>query len=569
MSYLVLARKWRPRRFAELVGQQHVVRALVNGIESGRLHHAFLFTGTRGVGKTTIARILAKALNCEAGVSAEPCGECSSCKDIDAGRFVDLLEIDAASRTKVDDTRELLDNVIYAPSRGRYKVYLIDEVHMLSAHSFNALLKTLEEPPPHVKFLLATTDPQKLPVTVLSRCLQFSLKRLERAEIDGQMRHILGAEGLSYEEAAIAALARAADGSLRDGLSLLDQALAFGSGTVRHDDVLTMLGTIDRRALASLAVALMTADRASLRAELKRISELSVDYAGLLSELLVLWHDVAARQVLGDDVESELVDDAVLAELAEGLTPEDAQLFYQLTLLARRDLDLAPDHRTGFEMAMLRLLAFRPNSSGGEPTRAPEASSARRPAAPVAPSAAANTSAPATRSAAREAAAAAPVPMRSSSQVAPAVVSVPLVAQPAATAPAPVSTPASPTAEAWFELLDRADLRGPSRELAGRLRPTEHAGSCWKLALAPTLESLNSEFARRGLETAIRAVAGADAVLDIQLRAAEGETWAERGARARNEHLANAEKTLLADPGLQALNHEFGTRVVPGSLQVD
>ena len=548
MSYLVLARKWRPRRFSELVGQQHVVRALVNGIESGRLHHAFLFTGTRGVGKTTIARILAKALNCESGVSSDPCGECSSCKDIDAGRFVDLLEIDAASRTKVDDTRELLDNVIYAPSRGRYKVYLIDEVHMLSNASFNALLKTLEEPPPHVKFLLATTDPQKLPVTVLSRCLQFSLKRLERAEIDGQMRRILDAEGLSYELPAIAALSRAADGSLRDGLSLLDQALAFGSGTVRHDDVLAMLGTIDRKALAHLGTALMQGDRAGLRSELQRIAELSVDYSGLLSELLVLWHDVAARQVLGDDVESELVDDAVLLQFAEGLSPEDTQLFYQLTLLARRDLDLAPDHRTGFEMAMLRLLAFRPATGGDEPQRA------RQTAQPQQQGPARSASPPQPLAPSRPAAATA----------------APVRAMPTPTpTPEPLPAAASPAAEAWFELMGKIDLRGPSRELAGRLRPLERAGQGWKLALAPSLESLNSEFARRGLETAVRAALGAEASLDIQMRVVEGETWAERGARARSEHLAAAEQRLLADPGLQALTQEFGARVVPGSLQVD
>ena len=549
MSYLVLARKWRPRRFAELVGQQHVVRALVNGIETGRLHHAFLFTGTRGVGKTTIARILAKALNCEVGVSAEPCGKCSACLDIDAGRFVDLLEIDAASRTKVDDTRELLDNVIYAPSRGRYKVYLIDEVHMLSTHSFNALLKTLEEPPPHVKFLLATTDPQKLPVTVLSRCLQFSLKRLERTEIENQMRHILDAEGVSYELPALSALSRAADGSLRDGLSLLDQALAFGSGTVRHDDVLAMLGTIDRRALATLANALMTGDRAALRIELKRIGELSVDYAGLLGELLVLWHDIAARQVLGDDVESELVDDATLLRLAEGLTPEDVQLYYQLTLMARRDIDLAPDQRTGFEMALLRLMAFKP--AGGEGTQLAPPASARPTPAP----------------------AAAPVrPMPAPASVPPprAVSSIAPTPAPTPTpAPAQPAAPIAPGAAAWFELLERAELRGPSRELASQLKPIEGQGSRWKLALEPRLESLNSPFARRGLEDALKCVLGGACELDIVMRTLDGETMAERNSRARSERVAAAEQTLMADPGLQSLTREFGARPVPGSLQVD
>jgi DNA polymerase-3 subunit gamma/tau len=567
MSYLVLARKWRPRRFAELVGQQHVVRALVNGIESGRLHHAFLFTGTRGVGKTTIARILAKALNCETGVTAEPCGVCSSCKDIDAGRFVDLLEIDAASRTKVDDTRELLDNVIYAPSRGRYKVYLIDEVHMLSTHSFNALLKTLEEPPPHVKFLLATTDPQKLPVTVLSRCLQFSLKRLERVEIDTQMRHILDAEQISYELPALAALARAADGSLRDALSLLDQALAFGSGTVRTDDVLSMLGTIDRRALATLGEALMSGDRAALRIEMKRIAELSVDYSGLLSELLVLWHDVAARQVLGDGIESELVDDDVLLRLAEGLSPEDVQLYYQLTLLARRDLDLAPDHRTGFEMAILRLIAFKPAPGEGASVAPPTGGAAKV----TVPAAAQGSSALAKGG--RDAHIA-PVPKATGSRDVHVVPASKLTGdRDVHVVPARMAVAAtmaeSPLATDWFDLIGRAELRGPSRELAGQLKPIEGSGARWKLALAPTLDSLNSPFARRGLEDALKALLGAECHLEIVMRSLDGETLAERSARARANRMASAEQELLADPGLQALTQEFGAHVVPGSLQVD
>ncbi len=566
MSYLVLARKWRPRRFAELVGQQHVVRALVNGIESGRLHHAFLFTGTRGVGKTTIARILAKALNCETGVSAEPCGVCSACKDIDDGRFVDLLEIDAASRTGVDDTRDLLDNVIYAPSRGRFKVYLIDEVHMLSKASFNALLKTLEEPPPHVKFLLATTDPQKLPATVLSRCLQFSLKRLERVEIDTQMRHILDAEQVGYELPALAALARAADGSLRDALSLLDQALAFGSGTVRTEDVLSMLGTIDRRALATLAEALMSGDRAALRVEMKRIAELSVDYSGLLSELLVLWHDIAARQVLGDGIESELVDDDVLLRLAEGLSPEDVQLYYQLTLLARRDLDLAPDHRTGFEMAILRLIAFKPATGEGNRLASPVGGVAKAVSSPVAQGA---SGLPKGGPVVHAAAAAQPTSGR---DVHAAAAARPTTAAELRAAPATVAAagpPESALATDWFDLIGRAELRGPSRELAGQLKPIEGSGARWKLALAPTLDSLNSPFARRGLEDALKALLGTECQLEIVMRSLDGETLAERSARARATRMVSAERELLADAGLQALTQEFGARVVPGSLQVD
>jgi len=569
MSYLVLARKWRPKRFSELVGQKHVVRALVNGIETGRLHHAFLFTGTRGVGKTTIARILAKALNCVAGISSDPCGVCSACVDIDAGRYVDLLEIDAASRTGVDDTRDLLDNVIYAPSRGRYKVYLIDEVHMLSKASFNALLKTLEEPPPHVKFLLATTDPQKLPATVLSRCLQFSLKRLERSEIDTQMRHILDAEGLSYELPAIAALARAADGSLRDGLSLLDQALAYGNGNVRTDEVLSMLGTIDRSALATLAEGLMNGDRAAIKRDLLHIAALSVDYSGLLSELLVLWHDVAARQVLGDDVESELVEDAVLVRLAEGLTPEDVQLYYQLSLLARRDIDLAPDHRTGFEMAMLRLLAFR--TAPLEPMQPmPEGSGARKPAETAASRthSAAPAPQPSAAPAARPSAAPAPRPS-AAAPPAQARVNAPKLTVVSAPATASGAAVDQPSGGEWFELIGRAQLRGPSRELAAQLKPISGQGARWKLALAPNLDSLNSPFARKGLEDALRALLGDAVSLEIVAKVQDGETMAERGVRAREQLVTQAEQDLLADPGLQALTREFAARVVPGSLQVD
>src|SRR6478672_9645296 len=311
MSYLVLARKWRPRRFGELVGQEHVVRALTNALETGRVHHAFLFTGTRGVGKTTIARIFAKSLNCERGTSAEPCGECNACRDIDAGRFIDLLEIDAASNTGVDDVREVIENAQYMPSRGRVKVYLIDEVHMLSKAAFNALLKTLEEPPGHVKFLLATTDPQKLPVTVLSRCLQFNLKRLDEEQIRGQMRKILGAEDIAVEEGAVKQLARAADGSLRDGLSLLDQAIAYTGSQLTDEGVAAMLGTVDRGRVGTLLDALSSAD--------------------------------------GD-------------ALADALPPEVVQLWYQMALNGRRDLPLAPSPRAGFEMVMLRMLAFRPGA---------------------------------------------------------------------------------------------------------------------------------------------------------------------------------------------------------------
>jgi DNA polymerase III subunit gamma/tau len=375
MSYVVLARKWRPKRFAEMVGQEHVLRALSNALDSGKVHHAFLFTGTRGVGKTTVARILAKSLNCEtAGVSSNPCGVCAACREIDEGRFVDLIEVDAASRTKVDDTRDMLDNVQYAPTRGRYKVYLIDEVHMLSTHSFNALLKTLEEPPPHVKFLLATTDPQKLPVTVLSRCLQFSLKRLSAALIGERLKFIAAAENLVFEPAAIALLARAADGSMRDALSLLDQLIAFGGGAVNEANARSMLGTIDRGHVGRLIEALSRGDGAALLAEVRELDRDAPDYDRALVELSALLQRIAIVQIVPEAAQmDEEFDSALLSRLAAAISPEDAQLYYQIALGGRRDLNMAPEPRVGFEMTLLRMLAFRPESAAlpvkaGRPT---------------------------------------------------------------------------------------------------------------------------------------------------------------------------------------------------------
>lgn len=360
MSYQVLARKWRPKSFSEMVGQEHVLRAMVNALEQGRLHHAYLFTGTRGVGKTTIARILAKSLNCDTGVTSHPCGVCSACREIDEGRFVDLIEVDAASRTKVEDTRELLENVQYAPTRGRYKVYLIDEVHMLSGHSFNALLKTLEEPPAHVKFLLATTDPQKLPITILSRCLQFSLKAMTPERIVLHLKKVLAAENVAFDESALWALGRAAQGSMRDAMSLTDQAIAFGNGAVSDVDVRDMLGTIDRDWVWRLLNPLADHDSDALFLGLKALAEHSPDYTGVLADVIATLHRVATAQIYPAAVDDSEGDRQRVIELAQQLTAEDVQLYYQLALLGRRDLPLAPDARVGFEMVLMRMMLFRP-----------------------------------------------------------------------------------------------------------------------------------------------------------------------------------------------------------------
>ncbi|VVN68663.1 Holliday junction ATP-dependent DNA helicase RuvB [Pseudomonas fluorescens] len=424
MSYQVLARKWRPRSFREMVGQTHVLKALINALDSQRLHHAYLFTGTRGVGKTTIARIIAKCLNCETGITSSPCGECSVCREIDEGRFVDLIEIDAASRTKVEDTRELLDNVQYAPSRGRFKVYLIDEVHMLSSHSFNALLKTLEEPPPYVKFILATTDPQKLPATILSRCLQFSLKNMTPERVVEHLTHVLSAENVPFEDDALWLLGRAADGSMRDAMSLTDQAIAFGEGKVMATDVRAMLGTLDHGQVYDVLHSLIEGDAKALLEGVRHLAEQGPDWNGVLSEILNVLHRVAIAQALPDGVDNGHGDrDRVLA-LAQALPAEDVQFYYQMGLIGRRDLPLAPDPRGGFEMVLLRMLAFRPADTADAP---------RQPLKPVGISQAtvdsANSVAAAPKPAPVVAAAVAPTP-------------TPVAAPAPVSAPAPVAAPA-------------------------------------------------------------------------------------------------------------------------------
>ena len=426
MSYQVLARKWRPRSFRELVGQQHVLQALVNALDHDRLHHAYLFTGTRGVGKTTIARILARCLNCDLGVSSEPCGQCSACNEINEGRFVDLIEVDAASRTKVEDTRELLENVQYAPTRGRFKVYLIDEVHMLSSHSFNALLKTLEEPPPHVKFLLATTDPQKLPVTILSRCLQFHLKNMEPERIVNHLKYVLEQEMVPFEDGALWQLGRAADGSMRDAMSLTDQAIAFGAGKVLDADVADMLGAIDQSLVFELLEALADGQGQALLAAVDRLSQHAPDYVAALAELLSVLHRIAIAQALPEAIDNSRGDREQIMALAQRLPSEDVQLFYQTALLGRRDLPMSPEPRAGFEMVLLRMLAFRPQGVHQVPNQALPAPAAM-PSTPVYQEAAAVTT-----------------DVTLQAVVAPQAQAEPVVAVEQAAVAAPVTPPASP-----------------------------------------------------------------------------------------------------------------------------
>ncbi len=467
MSYLVLARKWRPRSFEELVGQDHVRRALTNALDSGRIHHAFLFTGTRGVGKTTIARIFAKALNCEKGVTSQPCGECSACRDIDAGRFVDLLEVDAASRTKVDDTRELLDNVQYAPARGRYKVYLIDEVHMLSTHSFNALLKTLEEPPPHVKFLLATTDPQKLPVTVLSRCLQFHLRRLPLQQIQERLTMISEAEKVEFEPAALRAVARGAEGSMRDALSLLDQVLAFGGGRVLEAEVRSLLGTLDRRHVEAILGALASNDGNELMSCVQQLDERAPDYDQALGELAAAIQRMALLQALPDLRGEDEEQDIALAALAVRFSPEDLQLLYQIAIMARRDLDFAPDARGGFEMALLRMLAFRPAGSSVAPA--------------VSPATVPQTGAKPSRGTARTGvSSAAPVSVTRDR-------ATPVREAPAASATSQVPAPPGD----WATIVPALGLQGPASQLAAHCLLAGRIRDVVRLRLDPAGESFN------------------------------------------------------------------------------
>jgi DNA polymerase-3 subunit gamma/tau len=538
MSYIVLARKWRPKRFAEMVGQEHVLRALGNALDSGKVHHAFLFTGTRGVGKTTIARILAKSLNCETtGVSSNPCGTCAACREIDEGRFVDLIEVDAASRTKVDDTRELLDNVQYAPTRGRYKVYLIDEVHMLSNHSFNALLKTLEEPPPHVKFLLATTDPQKLPVTVLSRCLQFSLKRLPASLIGERLKFIAGEENLQFEPAAAALLARAAEGSMRDGLSLLDQLIAFGGGALNEANTRAMLGTIDRGHVGRLIDALAGGDGAALLAEVKELDRDAPDYDRALIEVAAFLQRIAIVQIVPEAaLQDEEFDADSLARLARAISPEDVQLYYQIALNGRRDLGVAPDPRMGFEMTLLRMLAFRPDAAavrGGDGSR------------PVAAGAATANPAPSgTSSAAAAAAAEAVVAARNAAGDGTTI-----------------------DAGNWPAVVEAANLSGMARLFALNCVPASFEHHLLVLKLDPVTADRRTRPIEDKLAQALSKYLGRDIRIAFETAEAALDTPARQRLLQEQERAVRAVAAFEADPTVKGLRERFGADVDAASVK--
>jgi len=631
MSYQVLARKWRPKRFSEMVGQEHVLKALVNALDDNRLHHAYLFTGTRGVGKTSIARLFAKSLNCEKGVSSEPCGQCSACVEIAEGRFVDLIEVDAASRTKVEDTRELLENVQYAPTHGRFKVYLIDEVHMLSTSSFNALLKTLEEPPPHVKFLLATTDPQKLPMTVLSRCLQFNLKNLTAERIQNHLDHVLSEEGIAFDAAALWLLARSADGSMRDALSLTDQAIAFGAGAVREADVRAMLGTIDHRLVYRMLEQIARQQPAQVLETVAELAEFSPDYMGVLGDMVSLLHRVALAQVIPAAVDNSLGDrDQVLA-LAQQLRPEEVQLYYQVALMGRKDLPLVPEPREGLEMTLLRMLAFRPADSEPLPAlrstntgekqsgpdtepSAPASAAASRPPAP-APAAVPQPPAqpmpqsrpePPARSAddippwdelppdlagetvKKPDAAEVPVPRPEAAPVAAGQVRLERPEQipppPSAPEPEPVRKEAvkedpvkgesaqnkpcpAKASSGWSDLLPQLGLSGMVESLARNLSLELDSPERMLFHYTPEQEALLNDDRRGRIRAAICALRGESVQVEFAQAAQTTETPAQRIERLRAERQAEAVHAIEQDPLVQTLIEQFGARIETESVR--
>lgn len=541
MSYQALARKWRPHRFSELVGQDHVVRALRHALERQSLHHALLFSGTRGVGKTTLARIIAKCLNCERGITAEPCPQdeqCSCCAAIDQGRFVDLIEVDAASRTGVDDTRELMDNVQYAPAQGRCKVYLIDEVHMLSKHAFNALLKTLEEPPDHVQFLLATTDPQKIPITILSRCLQFPLKRLPVSEIAGQLRDIVTREEVEADDAALEQLARGADGSMRDGLSLLDQAMAFGAGALHAETVNDMLGTISQAVLYDILEAVSRGDAAALMAAIAQLDERAPDYASVLDTLAGLLHRLAVAQLVPA---AQAQGVGQLQALAQQLAPQDVQLYYDIALGGRRDLDWAPDPRSGVEMTCLRMLAFRPGQTGEPPQRAKSQQQSAAQTPPVEQPSAAATQ-PGTEQSAGQ----------------------PVDDQQAIPRPSP--QPADDTTD-WGALLPRLGLGGMTAELARHCSCRALSPTRVELELPGNLRHLLTDKAEKQLRAALQTALGGQPSVKIDASGTTVDSPAKRQAGREQRRQEDARQAIANDPNVQALCSKLGAKVREDSIR--
>ena len=553
MTALALARSWRPKTFSELVGQDHVVKALTHALDQGRLHHAWLFTGTRGVGKTTIARIMAKALNCTGSdgsgkMTSEPCGKCPACMEIDAGRFVDYIEMDAASNRGVDDIAALLEKAAYAPSNARYKVYMIDEVHMLTNHAFNAMLKTLEEPPEHVKFILATTDPQKIPVTILSRCLQFNLKQMPVPLIVEHLEKVLAAEKVECEVNALRVLAKAAQGSMRDALSLTDQAIAYAAGKVSEESVRGMLGTLDDAYLIRILDCLIAKDGASLLAVANEMGERSMSFSLALQDLSSLLQKIAAAQVVPESVLEDWPEAGEIRRLAGLLTKEEAQLFYQITITSRPDLSLAPDEQTGFAMTLLRMLAFRPGSNGGGGSNSSSA-----PSSPSAPPV--NTARPA-----------APAPKASAPEPAARV------AAPAA----PMSTPSAPPAAAssterpdWHALMRQLPVKGMVQQLAFQteLQDWSDSPAGVRATIVTPMPQLASDASVGRLADALTAHFGKPVKIVIEKGEVEGKTVAKVDAQIHQEKRMNAEQMIAADPFIQQLEKEFGAKVVGGSVK--
>lgn len=544
MNYQVLARKWRPQNFKEMVGQDHVLRALINALDENRLHHAYLFTGTRGVGKTTVARNFAKALNCEQGVSSSPCGVCQACVEISEGRFIDLIEVDAASRTKVEDTRELLDNVLYAPSNGRFKIYLIDEVHMLSNHSFNALLKTLEEPPPHVKFLLATTDPQKLPVTILSRCLQFNLKPMPPALIGKHLEYVLGQENIDFEVAALQEIAHAADGSMRDALSLTDQAIAYGHSTVKTQEVREMLGTVSRDHVINIVKALTSNNATEVMQAVEQLAQMSPDYDNALSEILALLHQIALLIQVPDALDQTVLDYEQIKTLSQSLLAEDVQLYYQIGLIGRRDLAQAPDMRSGFEMVLLRMLAFKPVETNGSQSAAPVIPTARPAQSTVANKPVATT--------------AQQVVNQQATTTVPVVNNDELVAK--------LGKSADLNAE-WHDIVNALPVRGMAKQMALNCELKAYEGKFVVLNISDEHKTMLTPSVEAQLSKALSEFFKRDLKLKIQTGDFKHATPAVAEQKKVDDKLQSAQQSIDNDSVVQALKDNFGATVIEQSVR--